>query len=336
MREGRSLADGYRRILVPSFVAALLPFALLWLPNSGWRLGPLIAAGGLTLVIAGVAVRAPWQQLPGWAPSVPAFAYLLVFALLRAAGGPSGVAPMMLLPVFWIGLLGTPRQLGCLFVVMSSVLFVPLIVVGGPTYPPTAWRASVLFVAVSAIIGATIQSLVTYVREQARERNRLLARLEDLAHTDALTGLPNRRAWETELARGLARAQRSGHPLSVAAIDVDNFKAVNDARGHAGGDALLIAVAHNWSDALRPDDVLARVGGDEFAVLMPACSEAEAARMIGRLRARIPSPDTCSVGVATWDGAEVPDRLMLRADAALYQAKREGRGRAAAAPIPAV
>jgi diguanylate cyclase (GGDEF)-like protein len=327
MREGRSLARGYRRILVPSFVAALLPFALVWLPNNGWRLGPLIAAGALTLVIAGVAFHAPWPRLPGWAPCLPAFAYLLVFALLRGAGGPSGVAPVMLLPVFWIALLGTPRQLACLLVVMTSVLFVPLLVVGGPTYPPTAWRASVLFVAVSAIIGATIQSLVTYVGEQARERNRLLARLEELAHTDALTGLANRRAWESELARGLARAQRSGEPVSVAVIDIDNFKAVNDARGHGGGDALLIQVAQRWSEAIRPDDVLARVGGDEFAVLMPACTAVEAAYLIGRLRARMPSPDTCSVGVATWDGAELPDRLVLRADAALYEAKREGRDR---------
>src|ERR1700704_1705260 len=157
MREGQSLARGYRRILVPSFVAALLPFALVWLPNNGWRLGPLIAAGALTLVIAGVAFQAPWQRLPGWGPCLPAVAYLLVFALLRGAGGPSGGAPVMLLPVFWIALLGTPRQLACLLVVMSSVLFVPLLVVGGPTYPPTAWRASVLFVAMSAIIGATIQ-----------------------------------------------------------------------------------------------------------------------------------------------------------------------------------
>ncbi|HEY3729020.1 MAG TPA: GGDEF domain-containing protein [Solirubrobacteraceae bacterium] len=266
---------------------------------------------------------------------MPAFAYLGVVVLLRAAGGPSGVAPMMLLPVFWLGLYGSPRQLGFLLGAMTLVLIVPLIVVGGPRYPPSAWRASILFLSVSAIVGATIQALAAYVRGQERERNHLLDRLEELAHTDALTGLANRRAWETELARGLARAQRTSEPVSVALVDIDSFKSVNDLRGHPGGDSLLVAVARNWEGAMRPDDILARVGGDEFAVLMPACTAAEVATIVDRLRARMPSPYTCSVGVATWDRRELADEFMVRADAALYEAKWRGRQAAAADAVAA-
>jgi diguanylate cyclase (GGDEF)-like protein len=325
MREGPSFAEGWRGILLPSFVAAFLPFVLLWLPPARWHSGLVVAAGALTLVIAVIGVRAPWQRLPGWAPCVLAFAYLVVVALLRSAGGPSGVAPMVLLPVFWLALCGTRWQLWCLLVGVTSVFVIPLIVVGGADYPPSAWRAGILFIALSAIVGTTVQSLAVRVRDQERARNRLLDQLDDLAHTDALTGLANRRAWEVALKRGLARARRISEPVSVALVDIDSFKAVNDVHGHPGGDSLLIDVTRNWSGVLRPDDVLARIGGDEFAVLMPACTETDAADVIKRLRARMPVPYSCSVGVATWDGAELADHLMVRADDALYDAKRDGQ-----------
>jgi diguanylate cyclase (GGDEF)-like protein len=258
-----------------------------------------------------------------------AFAYLAVIALLRAAGGPSGIAPMVLLPVFWLALCGTRRQLWCLLVGVAVVFFTPLIFVGGVAYASNTWRAGILFVAASGLVGATVQSLVARVRDQERERDRLFDQLDDLAHTDSLTGLANRRAWETELDRGLARAKRTGEPMSVAIVDLDGLKAINDARGHSEGDRLLMLVARSWPQVLRPDDVLARIGGDEFAVLMPACTEAEAEAVIARLRARTPSPHGCSVGLAAWDGSECAEALLGRADDALYRAKRQRRGRTA-------
>jgi diguanylate cyclase (GGDEF)-like protein len=327
MQEGRSLAQGRRRILLPSFVAACLPFMLLWLPPGRWHLGPLVGAGVLTLAIGLTALLAPWERFPGWTPAVLAFAYLIVVALLRAAGGPSGVATMVLLPVFWLGVFGTRRQLWCLLGGVLLVFLLPLILVGGAEYPASAWRAAILFIAVSGIVGTTVQALVAHVRDQESERTRLLASLDDLAHTDALTGLANRRAWEVELDRGLARARRTGEPLSLAVVDIDNFKAINDAHGHPGGDSLLITVARSWAGNLRPDDTLARIGGDEFAVLMPACAETEANHLIGRLRAHMPRPYTCSVGLATWERSESADSLMARADDALYRAKRDGHER---------
>jgi diguanylate cyclase (GGDEF)-like protein len=327
MREDRATDQGWQRIRWPSFVAAFLPFFLLWLPPGHWRLGPLVGAGALTLAIGVIALRAPWTRLPGWAPSVLAFAYLVVVVLLRAAGGPSGVSAMVLLPVFWLGLCGTRRQLWWLLAGVALVFVVPLALVGGADYPPSAWRAGILFIILAGIVGTTVQSLVTYVRGQERERDRLLAQLDGLANTDPLTGLRNRRAWEFELNRGLARARRTGEPVSVAVVDIDSFKAVNDVHGHPGGDSLLSRVARDWSEVLRPDDVLARIGGDEFAVLMPACTEAEAEVILERLRDRMPEPYSCSVGLACWDRAEVTDRLIARADDALYEAKRRGHDR---------
>jgi diguanylate cyclase (GGDEF)-like protein len=307
-------------MLWPSVFAAFLPFALLWLPGATWRPVPVIAAGVLTLATAVMVVKAPWDRLPPWVRAVPAFAYLFVYVLLRAGGGNSGVAPMVLLPVFWLALYGTRRQLWFMLAGIGVIVFLPLVL--DASYPASAWRAGILLLAVSGIIGATIQSLVAYARLQAAERNELMGRLETLAHTDSLTGLANRRAWEAELDRGLARARRTSQPVTVAVVDIDSFKAVNDRCGHSGGDLLLIEVAQTWRDVLRPDDVLARIGGDEFAMLMPACTEAEAADVVARLRRKMPGPYSCSAGLATWDRAEAADRLMIRADEALYEAKR--------------
>lgn len=325
MREVPALSQRRWRILLPSFAAACLPFLTLWLPSERWNSGLVVAAGGLTLAIAAIVVRAPWDRLPGSAPCVVAFAYLVVVALLRAAGGPSGIAPMVLLPVFWLALCGTRRQLWCLLLGVAVVFFTPLIFVGGDAYPSSSWRAGILFVAASGLVGATVQALVARVRDQERERDRLLERLDELAHTDPLTGLANRRCWDAALDRGLARAKRTGEPMTVALVDIDGLKAINDACGHPEGDRLLVMVARSWPEVLRPDDVIARIGGDEFAVLMPASTEAEAAAVIARLRARMPSPHDCSAGLATWDRSEPVEALLARADDALYRAKRQGR-----------
>lgn len=317
--------------MLPSIAAALLPFALLWLPPGRWHLGPLLVAALLTVLIAALVAFASWERLPPAARPALIFAYLIVVVLLRVAGGTSGIAPVALLCVFWIGLIGTRRQLWSMLTAITVLFVLPLIIGGAADHPPGAWRAAVLFIAVSGLVGATLQGLVAHVREQHLERDRLLAQLHDAAHTDPLTGLPNRRAWELELKRALAHASRSDEPLSLAVIDIDNFKDINDQRGHAEGDSLLTQTASCWSEGLRADDVLARIGGDEFALLMPACTEHGAAAVIARIRTSTPVPYSCSVGLAAWDGTETGERLLQRADAALYHAKRTGRDRIAQA-----
>jgi diguanylate cyclase (GGDEF)-like protein len=331
MDTNRSAGTVRRKILIPSFVAVLLPFALVSLPPGHWRLAPLLVAAGLTAVFSAAAMAAPWDRLPSWGPSTLAFGYLAVVALLREAGGPSGVAPMVLLPVFWVGVCGTPRHLGALIAGIAIVLLLPVVVVGGPAYPPATWRAGLLFIGVSGLVGWTIQSLVAHVRAQEEERGVLLRQLDRLAHTDPLTLLPNRRAWDAEFARGLARARRTGEPITVALIDIDELKAINDVHGHPAGDSLLAQIARNWRPVLRPDDVLARIGGDEFALLLPGCGEGEAANVIERLCALMPFPHSCSVGLASWSHGESTDAVLRRADEALYSAKRDGRNRAVAA-----
>jgi diguanylate cyclase (GGDEF)-like protein len=157
------------------------------------------------------------------------------------------------------------------------------------------------------------------------ERVSLLARLETIARTDELTGLPNRRAWQEELPRELARAQRTAEPMCVAMLDLDHFKIYNDERGHLAGDRLLKEVAGAWTGQLRETDILARYGGEEFALVLPSCTPEGALEIVERLRAVTPSGQTCSAGISTWDGTGSAGELIEQADGALYDAKRSGR-----------
>jgi diguanylate cyclase (GGDEF)-like protein len=169
-----------------------------------------------------------------------------------------------------------------------------------------------------------MSELVAQVQDQA-------AQLAALAHNDALTGIPNRRAWDLDLVREMIRARRTGAPLHVALLDVDHFKRFNDTNGHQAGD-LLPKSAAAWRAQLREGDMLARYGGEEFATLLVGCSQAEAVAILDRMRAATPLGETVSIGVVQWDGEQTPEELIGGADDALYRAKEQGRDRVVATP----
>jgi diguanylate cyclase (GGDEF)-like protein len=166
-------------------------------------------------------------------------------------------------------------------------------------------------------------------------------RLEALLFEDPLTGLANRRFILTQLTGAVSAARRHGRALSVAVIDIDHFKGVNDAHGHAAGDRVLAAVAGSMREHLRAEDQLGRLGGEEFLALLPDADAHAAATAAEKLRSEVASLAvehegrdlgvTISAGWAAWDG-EAPEALLRRADEALYEAKRGGRDRVAGAP----
>ncbi|WP_146907019.1 GGDEF domain-containing protein [Arenimonas daejeonensis] len=187
------------------------------------------------------------------------------------------------------------------------------------------------------------------MRERTLELSEANAQLEVLAMTDALTGLANRRHFGDQLAREITRCAEAGKPVALVTLDIDHFKAINDQYGHPAGDAVLRRVAMLLEEQVRGSDLLARVGGEEFAVLAVEAATNEASQLGERLRACIENagpisagrasvPVTISVGVAVmWarpgDLLKAPERLLAAADDALYRAKRNGRNRVEAAAL---
>ncbi len=190
--------------------------------------------------------------------------------------------------------------------------------------PLTRWL--LMAISIVVITGVTHWIAADRNRLDGERENRLL-QADLLAHTDPLTGLPNRRAWDATIALALDLAGAQASPLCVAVIDVDNLKRVNDREGHAAGDALLQRAARTWKESLRDRDYIARYGGDEFALLLNGCALDEAEGIIERLRSSAPAGHTYSAGAAAWDGAETAADLIRRADASLYAAKAAGRDR---------
>lgn len=178
---------------------------------------------------------------------------------------------------------------------------------------------------------ASVVSLLADQAGVALRQAALVAELEALALTDALTGLPNRRSWDQHLAYLLAMSRRDGRPVTVALADLDHFKAFNDTRGHQAGDELLVEFADVTRRAMRASDTMARWGGEEFALSLPNCGPADAQVVLDRLRGLTPLGQTCSIGYATWDGVESAEALLARADQALYAAKSAGRNQTRAA-----
>lgn len=178
--------------------------------------------------------------------------------------------------------------------------------------------------------------------------SRLQQQLQALAFEkdhDALTGLRNRRAFDQALAMEIERAARFRTPLSLCILDLDNFKAVNDAHGHPCGDKVIQAMAAILLSETRKIDIAARIGGEEFALILPGTGLLRAQRLLERVldtvRAeRVACGDTelaftASMGLASYRGRRVPDpdRLVAEADQALYRAKTGGRDRLESAPL---
>jgi diguanylate cyclase (GGDEF)-like protein len=159
----------------------------------------------------------------------------------------------------------------------------------------------------------------------AIEHATLRSRMGALALSDSLTGLVTRRVWEEEVPRELARARRAESPLALGVIDLDHMSAFNMVRGEREGDRLLKETAARWRGELREVDLLARLGGTEFGVLLPSCGLGEAVDVLDRVRASTPRGQTASAGVARWDGEEPAELLLVRAQDALATAKEAGR-----------
>jgi diguanylate cyclase (GGDEF)-like protein len=184
---------------------------------------------------------------------------------------------------------------------------------------------------------ARVRNLVR-LRAQELELNRLNAQLAREASSDALTGLANRRGFDAYWQREVSRAKRYKAPIALALFDIDHFKMINDQYGHAAGDQVLASIASLMLGHLRESDLLARVGGEEFALALPLADEAAASTTAQKLcglvsQLVIPpltAPVTLSAGVASSANLP-PGELAAAADRALYHAKNNGRNRVSAA-----
>jgi len=163
-------------------------------------------------------------------------------------------------------------------------------------------------------------------RERALETQ--AARLAVIAATDQLTGLSTRRTWDLAIADRTSGPDIDLERFGIALIDLDALKEINDSQGHHAGDQALVAMAAALRTVVRDEDLVARIGGDEFAVLIPSVSAEAMVALTERILAALPERLSASAGVATWDGSESPVELQHRADRALYAAKHAGKGRA--------
>ena len=455
-------------------------------PTATSRLPVLAAAALVVTVMLVAALSLPWARLPAWCQVIVPLSFFVVVALLRHArgGAASGYPPLVMLPVIWMALYGTRGELRLAIAGMAATLVVPLVLIGPPQYPASAWSVSLLSVAVGVLAGPAIQRLVDESRQRtadvaalgaitralttgsdprpelcaaaqlvtgaafaaifeqdpdgdlvatagtrgldlgqmridprtevsataeawstqsriyiadattdprasvrlneltravallfqpvvragrrtavlvvgfsesrprvpesasymvelvaaeiaaALDRADLVELLATQARTDPLTGAANRRSWDEDLDRELTRTQRTGEPLTVALIDMDHFKAYNDTHGHTAGDELLRELVTAIRAELRSGDVIARWGGEEFAVALPACDLDQARTIASRLLQIVPGTQTASIGLTQASDLDTPRTLIGRADVALYAAKDGGRNQVRSVPAP--
>ena len=349
--------DARLRLRLTRYFAATAVYvfcALLAVLSVWWRLlGPgaalaIIVTNGVASLGFYVALRSGWSQRfrdPALTLVQCAFA-IAATALAYAVSPPvRGAMPIMMALVQMFGaFMLTPRD--CWRLGGFSVLALAGVMLVGTLRTPEVFdvRIEVIHfllcaVALSAIamLAGQLSELRALQQTQKLELRSALDRLQQLATHDELTGLPNRRHVMTLLSHEERRALRHEQPMCVALIDVDHFKSVNDNLGHQAGDEALRRFAAILLPALRAGDVLARWGGEEFILVLPATPLDEAARVLERLRLRCADaaswtdrPElqvSFSAGLSAHVAGEPTPLAIARADSALYQAKRSGRNR---------
>ncbi|NHC46554.1 GGDEF domain-containing protein [Motilibacter aurantiacus] len=300
----------YDAVLV-GVACGLLP-GLRGQPPAAWMLLGAFVANLVADVVAYELVSVPHAEEVSNA--LWALFYVLLIGTLRS--------PSLRPAVARIGLTRAPGPLR--IALLGVALLAPTALLLMEEHEPIADIGLVVVssVLLTGLIMARLGLLLRTVSLAARE-------LETEVRRDPLTDLPNRRSWDFTLARAIASAQ----PFCVAILDLDAFKAYNDRLGHQAGDELLCATAFAWSGRLRKGEVVARWGGEEFALLVPGGLDSAQER-VEDVRRAVPFGATCSAGLTAWAPGETPDVLLERADEALYAAKRGGRDRLVIASPP--
>jgi diguanylate cyclase (GGDEF)-like protein len=281
------------------------------------------AIGVVAPLVVAVVPRRRRLRLVFWAA---AFAEVPALTLMQAytGGAASGYSVLVIMAMVWFGLEATDLELVAGLLVLAACCALPMVLIGAPAYPRSWGFASLLM-----LVGLAV---ATSLRTVTRELATLAQRFAQEAVVDDLTGLLNRRGWRYTAPRELARAARSGNPITLVTLDLDNFKELNDELGHARGDQALRDTAERIRATLRAGDVVARLGGDEFVALLTNSTLTGSLAAIERLREATPTREAFSSGIAVWDRKEDLSSLLRRSDLALYAAKEGGGGRTEVAP----
>jgi diguanylate cyclase (GGDEF)-like protein len=285
-----------------SLVTAAVPFS----PTAPTRLAAALGLLGLSF---GAVLWRCKDRLPAWVPhAIVAFASFVVTVCVAVSTTPAGRV-VTAFSYLWIALytawFHSDRAAALQLAGVAGGLAVALAVSDAPS-PLQTW------IFTTACVLGVAWTLHT-----------LVVRLRDLADRDQLTGLLTRAAFRDVLERATAQARRHDRPLTLALIDLDDFKLVNDRDGHAVGDRVLVELATAWTGAVRRSDVLGRHGGDEFLLLMPDTTE-EGSRVVLQRLAAVGTASRWTAGVAQWRGEDIADWI-ANADAALYASKRASR-----------
>ena len=316
------------RVLASLYLAgATLVLLTLALPHSDEMVEAGLLAVALNAYLFGALMLWRARSLPAWAlPAALAWGSTLVTVIAWCWGDAPSPLVFFYLWVFLYSAYFFTRPVALAQAAYVCVLYAALLALRPPASGGLAWW----LVGMASMLIAAI--VIRVMRDHVES---LIARLSDAARTDPLTQLPNRRGFRELLDLELERARRGGAPLTVLVGDVDHFKDVNDRAGHHVGDAALQRVAALLRDGVRKIDAAARIGGEEFAVVLPGAGAQEAFAVAERLRCALRDafadasvPITISFGIASHPAhAETAASLVRAADEALYGAKESGRNR---------
>jgi diguanylate cyclase (GGDEF)-like protein len=320
LRRGR-VADLRRASVVGSLPAVItLVYAATTWPGPN---RPAMVALALGLLAVSVSIKANASRLASSSrrQAVNLASVVVHLAGFAALGHLDGGADSPMGPMVYVGLafqaVSVPYRPLAWFGAVAFTGYWLMVAFGDPLPPSYPGIYTVAFLGLTALCARHARSLASLRR-----------RLGDAARIDPLTGCLNRRGFDERLAQERSKADRSGHPFSLVLIDLDSFKAVNDTHGHQVGDDLLVWTARTLQEGVRSEDVVGRVGGDEFALLLVGAGPTEAEVLVERLGAALDRSSPASLGVASHP-AEATSENDLRqlADQRLYAAKARRSGR---------